>query len=419
MTTRVQPSTISPPILPDDVWCGWLARYRDWVEPTTDGAMEAIFAGGSQAVGIAIGREVAVQYGRETYGNLYLNLVGKTGVPRKTTIVSRQLRVLERAFTADFLVVTRSVGSGEGLLELFMNEEPDPKKKGGLVAIPRRRVLLDEPEFTGLLKKTRRSGTANLVEILLGLFDGDDFTPRTRARPLRVIEPFFNVITTTTPENLEMNLLEEDILSGLIPRFANFWCTPRPANAYPDAPDPALETSLAADLVDIFKHAQALAKVTPVVTLSAPARREWESSYRAFTDIQREAPSAAAAIMTRVPLYTMKFALNYMVLTGHSQVETDDLARATLVGAYLMETAQMVPFMARKSRVARVEAKVVESLKVAHGQWLTTSQLHQLVGGRIKAEELRRSLEALARLGVIEEGVVPGRTRDITAYRVG
>jgi hypothetical protein len=89
--------------------------------------------------------------------------------------------------------------------------------------IPGQRVLLDEPELTNLLKKMRRPGTANIAEILLGLFDGTDYSPTTRQRPIVVREPFFSIITATTPEALESTLSDVDIDSGLVPRIATFW----------------------------------------------------------------------------------------------------------------------------------------------------------------------------------------------------
>ena len=39
MTAQIAVSTIEALSLPPDVWCGWLQQYRDWVEPTTEGAL--------------------------------------------------------------------------------------------------------------------------------------------------------------------------------------------------------------------------------------------------------------------------------------------------------------------------------------------------------------------------------------------
>ena len=206
---------IALPRLPDDVWIGWLDDFRRWVEPSTDAAIEGIFSVASIEIALAIGRGAGIQYGRPVYSNLYCGLLGRTTVPRKTTVVSRGNDVRGRAFTEDFVHTTRSIGSGEGLLELFCQEKEDSEtKKMTLKPTPGQRVLLDEPELCNMLKKARRPGTANITEILLALYDGDDLSPRTRTKPIRVVKPFFCLITATTPENLEMSLTEVDVESG-------------------------------------------------------------------------------------------------------------------------------------------------------------------------------------------------------------
>ncbi len=92
--TQVMLSTI--PSLPNEVWCGWLDRFRARVEPMTEGALEAIFGVGSEELGLAIGRKTAIHYGRKTFANLYIALTGTTGVLKKTTVVSRGHDLLTR-----------------------------------------------------------------------------------------------------------------------------------------------------------------------------------------------------------------------------------------------------------------------------------------------------------------------------------
>lgn len=404
------------PVLPDAIWVGWLKKFRDWVEPTTDGALEGVFLAGSVVLGMAVGRHVGIHYGRLMHANLYGALIGSTGVPRKTTVLSRGLDVIRRAFTGDFLRVTRSIGSGEGLLELFCDDETHPKTgKVTLKPVPRQRVLLDEPEFCNLLKKARRPGTANITEILLSLYDGDDFSPRTRTKPIKVEQPFFSLITTSTPENLEATLIDTNIECGLLPRFATFYCTPREPMAYPPPPNPSTLSDLASELQGVYHHAIDIEKQKGQVVLSEEARLQWEATFKDMVETMRQEPSVVAAIMARVPAMVMKWALIYAVQEGHLEVSDFDLARATLVGTYLLETARLVPCLVEKSRVARVEAKIIATLQRLPGQYLSSNQIHRLVSGRVKAEELRRSLASLTGLGVLKEGKTG---TGITAYRL-
>ena len=112
----------------------------------------------------------------------------------------------------------------------------------------------------------------------------------------------------------------------------------------------------------------------------------------------------------------MKWALMYAVQAGHAVIEVDDLARGQLIGDYLMQTAELVPNHISKTPVARVEAKIMEALAKDPGKWLPVSAIHQLVSGRIKAQELRQSLAALVELGRIEQGANPNHRSAV--YRI-
>ena len=55
----------------------------------------------------------------------------------------------------------------------------------------------------------------------------------------------------TTPETLEARLEEDDILSGMLPRFTFYVGTPREPIAWPEAASKSGTARLAADLQDI------------------------------------------------------------------------------------------------------------------------------------------------------------------------
>lgn len=221
--------------LPDQVWrAGWFRDFRDWVAPSTDGAWETVFAGAAILLGLAVGRRRAVAYGRLLYPNLFALVVGPSGRVRKSTVLSRVQAVIQAAFREDDGIrVSHSLGSAEGLLERFCDDAGTK-----LTARRGQRVLVAESEFTNLLTKMDRTGTANLGDVLMALYDGEDLTPQTRTRSITVREPFLSLLATTTPENLAGRLDARVIDSGLLPRCAVFWATPRPALAWPATPDP-------------------------------------------------------------------------------------------------------------------------------------------------------------------------------------
>ncbi len=385
------------------VWRGFFGRFRDWVIPTTDGAEETIFAGAAVALGLALGRTVAVSYGRPLYPNVVALVVGPSGSVRKTTVLSRAAAVLDRAFTSDFLRVTQSLGSAEGLLELFCDDQGD-----ALEAIPSQRVLLSESEFTNILTKMGRSGTANILDVLISLFDGEDVTPRTRHRPISVRQPFLSMLATTTPENLQGRLDPRFIDSGFFPRCSIFWATAREPIAYPEMPNEAGLVALASQL-----HERAKTTDSRTLALTPKARDLWHDLYARYVGTERQMMGSRARMLTRIPEQVMRFALLYAVDADHGTIERDDLETAALVGEYLVATAGALPALEGRSAVEDVERRVLAALKAAQAAqaWAPVSRIHRLVSGRIDAQRLRQILDALVALELVER-----RTQEISHH---
>ncbi len=411
----VDPQHNAKRALPSDLWLGWLEEFRDWVLPTTDAGEAAIFAAGLLTLGCAIGRQVRVHYGRALYPNFYVVLLGATGITRKSTVTARGRDVLAQAFSPDFLRFAKSVGSAEGLLELFCNERVTGEGKNQRTIfgpVPGQRVLLDEPEFTGLFVKMGRPGTANLLEILLTLYDAENYKPATRSRPVEVVEPFFCVLTTTTPQMLETRLADIHLSSGLLSRFAFFEPNPRQPMAYPDPPDPGGLDRLARGLQEIFGYAGQLGR--PLI-LSPEARCSWEPVFQSFTYEHREADRAPAYLLTRIPGLAMKVALVYAVMRRHKVIETDDVEAGAAVAAYCADVTKRMPLSAvPASRHGRLDERILAHLD---NEWKSASAIHRALGGRVGAEELRRELAALIEIGRIDRQEVRIPRHRYAVYR--
>ena len=313
--------------------------------------------------------------------------------------------------------VARGAASGPGLLELFTNEEVIGDHKV-LAAIPGQRVLLDEPELTGLLKKLHRTGTADLLEVLLVLYDGGDLTPRTRKRPISVQQPFFSLITTTTPQNLEANLTALDIESGLFPRICLFYGVERTPMPYPAPVNLDQQAELARELRAIQCHAEEVGKYGPL-TLGGDVLELWYDIFNALSEKEAAETGPAVAMLQRIPVHTLKFALLYAMQARHQRIELDDLARAGIVGGYLTRTALQVPAGPQEVRTTRTEAKILEFFeKQPHSRWVPASEIHRkIVSGRTKATEVRSLLYALADLGRLEMGEEYIRGRRVLKFR--
>lgn len=399
--------------LEKDVFVHWLQEYHDWVRPTTDGAQEGIFGCGAIEIANAIGREAYVHYAVPLYSNLYVCLVGRSGITRKSTLMDRSRILRDKAFTKDFMLVANSIGSGEGLLEHFCStvyEGQGKNKREVLKPRPNLRVLLDEPELTNLLKRMRRPGTANISEILLSLFDGRDFSPKTRTRSLIVEKPFFSLLTSTTQESLEQNLIEDDIKTGLIPRFCLLWCTEEEPISFPPAPQLDGMAELASTLQEINQHAR---EVGGAIELSPESHAIWDSIYKDFTKAERNATDSTSALMARIPTQTMKFALIYAMQAYHTHIDHYDMERAILVGRYLMNHAALITKHLSKHPMGRMEQRICEWLANTPENWLTFRQIHLKVSGRFKATDLKAMLDTMVAGHMIKHAIEDLTGRDL------
>lgn len=386
--------------LPEHVWTGWLKDFRDWVTPTTDACEESIYAAGLLALSCAIGRTCSINYAGALYSNLYVTIVGPTSVARKTTVLRRARTVLQRAFTADFLRWARSVGSAEGLLERFCREQESGAGKSKQLVfapIPGQRLILDEAEFTGLFVKMSRPATANLLEVFLTLYDGEDYKPHTRSRPMEIQQPFFSILSATTPSMLEKRIDDVHLTSGLLPRFAFFQATPRKPMAYPEPTNLGKLEELAQGLQRLSVYAQELDQV---LDLTADARQSWEPVYGMFEENQRAAEGMAADLLSRITSLAMKIGLIYALMRGHRSIFEEDIRAGTAVASYCSEVALKLPLSRMDtSRGARLDERILAALD---GEWMFVSQLHEKLGGKTGAEELRRELVNLTELGRLD-----------------
>jgi hypothetical protein len=128
------------PQLSKDAYTGWIKDYCDWITPSTDGAIEGMFATASVTIGLAVGRTLHIYYGYPQYTNLFIVLLGLPGIARKTTLLYRAKTIRSGTFGGEDIVRTVSgMGSGEGLLEAFCDKQMQGEGK------QRKEVLVPHP----------------------------------------------------------------------------------------------------------------------------------------------------------------------------------------------------------------------------------------------------------------------------------
>ena len=153
--------------LPESIWQGPLAEYRELVKDTTEAPDAYHYLVAITIIGVMLGRRVHTLYGGGSlYSNIFGVAIGESGITRKTTAWKRGEDLLNLVLSKEkggILWNTSNVekqaypeysqvagiGSAEGLLDALDGE--------------RKVVLVTENEFATILSKAKQSGTSTLI----------------------------------------------------------------------------------------------------------------------------------------------------------------------------------------------------------------------------------------------------------------
>jgi hypothetical protein len=400
------------PTFPDMAWHQLLAKVRNWIAPCTESPFEWVFSAAKTAVELVVGRRVYVQMGRRLYVNSAQVNIGPAAEKKGTPWALLAEEVLlpygnSVGLNENNFQIARGTGSAEGLLQMFMAEREEEGAKGAkvvtLVSVPGKRVLTIEEELGYLLVKAHNKATSNLRENICQLWEGVDVSPPTRQRSLRVVQPFYSILTMTTPETLSSRLEEDDILSGMLTRFVFYQGTLREPIAWPAAPDTQAARLLAEELSNLTAHVQAVSSHGGLIEPSPAARAAWEEAYLILKEQSRKAGTPALGrMLMRIDTHTIKASLLYAMLSGHSRIEEDDLGRALSLGSYWGKTAEQIAGADLGDEAKRAEYKILAVVEQRPGVWVPVRELHQKVSGRVKAPEFHAAIRALVKLGRLE-----------------
>lgn len=203
---------------PENQTNDFLPRFIKWAGMKTDAPEYTLRAAGLMALSLAAGDTVVLPPlvgSSPIFMNLYILMVGPSTIMRKTTVLG---------YIADLLPVNQQ--SGERYITFLDDVSPQAffkvTGKNGLKMAP---VIMAVDEVSGLMAqaKKRDSHMAGFEALLLKAYD---HTPINIARTKGNIENpygcFVNLFAASTPEPLMEVLGDDDINSGLLPRFIIF-----------------------------------------------------------------------------------------------------------------------------------------------------------------------------------------------------
>ncbi len=181
---------------------------------------------GLMALGLAIGRDVALKDNPPVFANFFVCLLGTTGTGKsRSTHPFRRLIKDAMPFSPSDpsnkgVTVTGEVGSGEALIDIFSNPEIDLgtfKPTGEHLPV---KAVINFGEYASLVSKASRMGST-IASTLIDVYDAyHTIEHRSRGFGHTVAEePFGSVLTTTQPDAIKNLISQSTIDSGFLNRW--------------------------------------------------------------------------------------------------------------------------------------------------------------------------------------------------------
>lgn len=373
------------PPCPEEAFYGWFGRYRDLMKPTTEACDAYHLATALVYAGLLIGKRVGARQQRVLYPNLYVTLVGKTGLSRKDTAISLGNGFFTESHNPQRLVsvpfsTLRGVASSEGLVDY-------------LIDAPRTLMVLSELSL--LWGKARQQATMGILGQLTYLWD----TPSSAARPIAggaktADNPFLSLLSATTPATLADEITGAEISSG----FANrvLWVYGEASEeGLPDPPDP--DRARGERLYDELREAIGLYAPGTILKKTVQARGGWDSWYhqnRGRGDLN----PVEAEMAQRISANIHKIAGIYATSAGSEAIDDVQLGAATVFVEWCFASTRIQSQRWGWGEEARLGSDILDFLD---GGPQSNLHIAEYLGRRVSATQIDRVLASQVKVGLL------------------
>ena len=273
------------------------------------------------------------------FSNLFLVTIGRTSRARKGTGADWILRIFEIADPHWARECIHSgLSSGEGMLTPI--RDPVYAMRKGIEelvdpGVDDKRMLLDEREFSQVLRVMRREGNV-VSRMVRDAWDCREVIGTlTKHNRTKVTKAYISIIGHITAEELRNLLDQTEMSNGFANRFL-LACVRR-VQLLPHGGAPS------AELVEKLgqKTLQAIEAARPIkrVTMTPEAAGFWEEIYPVLS---KDQPGLLGAITARAEAQTIRLALVYALLDSAPQITQEHLEAAQAVWTFCDDSARYV-----------------------------------------------------------------------------
>lgn len=299
--------------------------------------------------------------------------------------------------------------NGESLIAAVRGDSPpydkNIRKEAALSDdISDKRLLLREKEFRSAIANAKRPGNS-LSEIVNALFMNGRAELHVKSGKISATGAHVSILAHTSCT--DFSALKSDVKqSG---EFAShfLWLL---LDRLKPVPNPKAMTD---EKVQYFQHKiekiiQAANRLERV-KMSKPARELWNNIYPGLTKADS---SVAGSVVSRSEIHTIKLALLYALVAGHTLITTDDLRSAHALVMYAWESASII-FKGRLD--CNDEEKILCALHTAPNHKMSLTEISNHVFNNNKGKSVRLLLSEMEKKNQVQlkKVITPGRSKTI------
>lgn len=366
---------------PREALTGWLERYVEWQEGTTEAPLAFHAAGGLAVLSLVLNRKCWVWSGGKQYP-LWWSVIAGESADRKTTVVDRAVQFAKK-FDPNILLVD-GWGSAEGMVKYVAGAQPvDP-----VVGL----TLQDAGTmFKKLLggKSDVPGGGAALATRFYDCQDGQIDNP-TKQGNTSIQNPYFLVFGAATMDSVGLLYGDHAVESGLQNRFVPFFASSDLCLPIPQEPDKAMQAVLMSELKGIVTFAESVGnyRLDPV---AVELYGQW----------YREHKKGVTTLTKRDPNHLIRYAMLVAILRGHRMIMAEDVSLGIVMVDYWSNVAKYLQDHYSSSARGRVENAIIYNLEKVHPGGLSRRILQQRIRAKCNPELFREALGRLSSQRII------------------
>lgn len=346
------------------------------------------FWNGMLALGLSCGRSVALKDRKPVYSNLFVCLMGRSGMG-KSNSKSHLYEILREALpydSSDMLSLgvkaMRGVASGEELIAQFENPEYDPTNPKRIVQYREVRGLIHYGELTGLIGRANRAGQSQLKDTVMEILDAEPVlgTSSRTGHKIEAHEPFGSIWTSSQPKIIKGLLHEADQSSGFVNRMKLIYGTPKEHDILDNT------------IIDLTHPTQLLKEVhnwSAVIKMTHDGLVRWTPAFgQALADAWlggykaiKEQSNKTDDMLGRLDLDFKRLCLLYAINEKRHEVDADIVERVTPVLDYLIDCSNLAAESIGETVENELFNRILAMIDVYNSakKCPTASELHQRI----------------------------------------